>query len=182
VFDPIQGKLPRPLSWAARRQGQPRAIVGSAQVGGHQQDFVAQSLQRGSLKLRGQTQAFEPGDEVVGQQEQMEVGLVGEEVVGRDAAQRVIALELFDDQLDGGPVVVKAPEVERLQRQVRDQDLIVVRADLEERQLVGRLFGLGPSDDDEPVRLGPPKGLVAELGHLDARARGIRTAGAAACV
>ena len=43
---------------------------------------MAQGLQRGSLKPRGQPQAFEPVDEVVGQQDQMEVGLVGEEVVG----------------------------------------------------------------------------------------------------
>jgi putative transposase len=124
VFDPIQGKLPRLLSGDARGQGQPVAIVGATQVGGHQQDFVAQGLQRRSVKLRMQTQAFEPVDELVGQQEQMEVGLVGEEVAAGDAAQRVIALELFEDQLHRGPVIVKAPEVERLQRQIRDQDLI----------------------------------------------------------
>ena len=58
----------------------------------------------------------------------MEVGLVGEEVACGDAAEGVVPFELFDEQLDAGAVVVKAPEVEGTQGQIGDQDLIVVLA------------------------------------------------------
>ena len=54
---------------------------------------------------------------------------------------------MFDQQRDAGSVVVEAPQVERLQRQIGDQDLIVILAELEERQLVGRLLGLEPGPD-----------------------------------
>lgn len=50
----------------------------------------------------------------------MQVGLVGEEVTGGDAAQGIIVLELFDEQLDHSPVIVEAPKVERAQRQRGD--------------------------------------------------------------
>ena len=81
--------------------------------------------------------------------------------------RRVVPFELFDQQLDARAVVVEAPEVERLQGQIGDQDLIVILAELEERQLLGRLFGLGPSDHDEAIGMRPSGGLVAELGHFD---------------
>ena len=63
-------------------------------------------------------------------------------MVGGDAAHGLIPFELLDQQLDARPVVVEAPEVERLQRQVRDQNLVVILPELEERQLVGGLLGL----------------------------------------
>ena len=97
----------------------------------------------------------------------MEVGLVGEEVPGRDAAQGIVPLELFDEQLDPGALVVEAPEVEGLQREIRDEDLVMVLAQLEECQLGGRLFGLEATDHDEPIGMRPASRLVAELGHLD---------------
>ena len=46
----------------------------------------------------------------------------------------------------------------------------MILAELEERQLLARFFGLGPADDGEAIEMGPPGGLVAELGHLDALA------------
>ena len=46
----------------------------------------------------------------------------------------------------------------------------MVLAQLEQRQLLGGLFGLRPTDDNEPIELGPLGRLVAELGHLDASA------------
>lgn len=104
----------------------------------------------------GQAQSLEPVYEVVREQEEMEVDLVGKEVLGGDASRRILALELPDDQFDPRAVVVQAPEVQRLERQIRDQDLVVVLAKLEERQLVGRLLGLGSADDDEAIWAGPP--------------------------
>ena len=87
------------------------------------------------------------------------------------AAQGVIPFELFDQQLDTGTVVVKAPEVERLQRQIGDQDVVVVLAELEERQLVAGLVGLRASYDDEAIRMWPAGRLVAKLGDLDPATR-----------
>src|SRR5216684_2395985 len=88
-----------------------------------------------------------------------------------DTAECVISLELANDQFDAGAVVVEAPEVERLQRQIGDQDLVVVAAELEQRQLLGRLFGLWAAYDHEAIAAPPAGRLVAELGDLDAGAR-----------
>jgi len=88
-----------------------------------------------------------------------------------DTAECVISLELANDQFDTSAVVVEAPEVERLQRQIGDQDLVVVAADLEQLQLLGRLFGLGPAYDHEAIGAAPAGGLVTEVGDLDAAAR-----------
>ncbi len=131
---------------------------------------MAQGLKRRVLKVRGQAEALEPVDEVVGEQEEMKVGLVGEGVPGGNPPQGIVALELADDEFHSSAIVVEAPEVERLQREVRDEDLIVIFAELEQGQLGGRLVGLGPTDHDEAVGMGPAGGLVAELGHLEAPA------------
>jgi len=100
----------------------------------------------------------------------MEVGLIGEEVAAGYVPERVIALELANDQFDPGAVVVKAPEVERLQGEVGNQNLVVVTAELEQGQLLGQLFGLRSTNDDEAATTRPPSGLVTELGGLDAGA------------
>ena len=77
---------------------------------------MAQRLESGVLKLGWQTEPLEPVDEVVGQQEQMEVRLVREEVPSRNGAKGIVPFELFDEQLDARSVVVEAPEAERPQR------------------------------------------------------------------
>src|SRR5262249_35052828 len=97
----------------------------------------------------------------------MEVCLVREEVARGNAAESIVPFELLDEEFDAGAVVVEAPEVERLQEHIGDQDLVVISAQVEQHQLLGRLLGLRPSDDDEAVGVGPPNGLVAKLGHLD---------------
>jgi hypothetical protein len=51
------------------------------------------------LKLGRQTDALEP-DEIIGEQEQVEVGFIGEEVTCRDVIKGVVALELANDQFD----------------------------------------------------------------------------------
>lgn len=142
-------------------------VVGSTQEGWHQEDLVPEGLQRGLLKLGRQAEPLEPVHQVVGQQEEMEVGLVGHEVASGDAAQGILSFELFDEQLHSGAVVVEAPEVQRVQRQIGDQDLVVISAKLEERELLAGRLGLGPSHDDEAVRMEPPRRLTPELGHLD---------------
>ena len=99
-LDLLQGVLPGRLAGTADRQNQPWPIVGATQQCRHQQNVVPQGLQRGVLKFRGQAESLEPVDEVVPQQKQENVGLVGEEGTGGDAAQGVIAFELFDQPLD----------------------------------------------------------------------------------
>lgn len=94
--------------------------MSAAQLCGHQQDFLPQRLQCCRLELPRQTQTLKPVHEVVGQQKQMEVRFVGQVVPRRNVTQSVVALELLDDQFDGGAVVVETPEVEWLERQVGD--------------------------------------------------------------
>lgn len=90
-------------------------------------------------------------------------------MAGGDAAQGVIPLELFDQQRDSGTVAVEPPAVQGLQRQIGDEDLVVISAELEERLLVGGLLGVEAPDHDEARRVGPSNGLIAEFGDLDAR-------------
>ena len=169
--DLVQGVIPGLLPVSAGGHGQTWAVVGAAQLCGHQENPLAYALKRGPLKLGRQAESLEPVHQVVGQQEEMEVGLVGHEVAGGNAAQGVVSLELYDQQFDpGAVVVVEAPEVQRVQGQIGDQDLVVISAELEERQLIGRLVGLRPSHHDEAIRMGPPGRLVAKLGDLDAPA------------
>ena len=105
-------------------------------------------------------------DQVVGEYEQVEERLIGEETMPGNFAQGVVAFELTNDQLDARPAVVEAPEVERLQGKVGDQNLIAIPAELEQRQLLAGLLGLRAANDDEAI-LAPPAGrLVGELGNL----------------
>ena len=82
------------------------------------------------MKFLRQTEALEPVDQIVGEQKQVEVGFVGEEVMAGDVPQGVISLKLANDQFDTSAVIVDAPKVERLQRQIGDQNLVVEAAEL----------------------------------------------------
>ena len=146
----------RACSQAASRrtaggQVEARSVFSADELGRHQQSLLAQSLESGVLKLLRQAEALEPIDQIVAEQQQVKVGFVGEEVMTGDTAECVISLELANDQFDTGAVVVAAPEVERLQRQIGDQDLVVVAAELEQCQLLGRLFGLWAANDYEAI-------------------------------
>ena len=122
------------------------------------------------MELRRQTEALEPVDQIVGEQEEVEVGFVDEEMMAGDTSECVISLELANDQFDAGPIIVKAPEVEWLQSQIGDQDLVMVAAQLKQRQLLARLLGLEPAYDYEAIAARPAGGLVTELGDLNAAA------------
>lgn len=95
-LDLVQGILPGRLAETAGRQSQPWPIFGVTQPCRHQQGVVPQGLQRGVLKFLEQAESLEPVDEVVPPRTRVNVGLVGEEVTGGDAAQGVISFELFD--------------------------------------------------------------------------------------
>lgn len=172
---------PRRLPGAAGWPGESRTIARPKELGGHEQDLVPQRLQRGVLKLQGQAESLEPVDQVVGQQEQMKVGLVGEEGSGGDAAQGVISFELLDQQLDAGPVVVEAPKIQWLQRQIGDQDLVVIFAEREERQRLGRFFGLGAADHHEAIAMRSASRFGNEIPPPRCSESDWCTAGAPAC-
>src|SRR6516164_1670321 len=140
TLDLAQGVAPGEFAGTAGRQQQVRSVVRAHQLRWHEQDAFAQSLQGRFLHLRRQAQALEPVDEIVGQQEQMEVRLVGEEVSRRDGTKSVVAFELANDELDASSIVVEAPEVQRLQREIGDEHLVVIAAELEQGQLRSRLL------------------------------------------
>src|SRR5215471_11848676 len=102
----------------------------------------------------------------------MEVRLVGEEVPGRDGTERIVALELSNDQLDACAIIVETPKVQRLQLQIGDEHLIMIAPDLEQGELGGRLFGLRSPDHHEAKGVRPAMRLVAKLGRLDTAADG----------
>jgi len=138
-------------------------MAGPQKLGRHEKDLGPQCLQRDVMELVWQAQSPKPIHQIVSEEQQVKVGLVGKEMAAGDFPQGVVALELPDAEFDPCPVVVEAPQVEGLQREVGDQDLVVVLAELEERQLVGRLFGLGPSDYAEAIGMRPPGGLVVSF-------------------
>lgn len=99
----------------------------------------------------------------------MQVRLVGKKVMCRDLAQGVISLEFPDNALDAGSTIVEAPEIEGPQIDIGNQHLIVVFAELEQRQLWVRLFGLRSSNNHEAIRMGPVTGLIMKFGCLHTR-------------
>ena len=86
VVDLLQGIPPGRFAWTTGGQGQAWAVFHPPELSRHQQDLAAESLQRGCLKPRRKTEPLEPVDEIVGQQKEMEIRFVGEEVAGGDAA------------------------------------------------------------------------------------------------
>ena len=96
----------------------------------------------------------------------MQVSLVGKKVTCRDLAQGVISLKFSDNAFDAGSTIVEAPEVEGPQIEIGNQHLIVVFAELEQRQLWVRLFGLRSSNNHKALRMGPATGLIMKFGCL----------------
>src|SRR6266403_1944192 len=159
----MQSIPPSTFSWPARRHGQPRAVAGSQQLRRHQKDLLAQGCQGGALKLRRQTKPLEPIDQVVSEQQQMKISFVGQEVMRRNLAQVITALEFANDPFQARSAVVEAPQVQWLQREIGDKHLIKILAQLEESQLVAGPFRLGSSHYYKAVTFFQPEWLVEEL-------------------
>ncbi len=170
LFDFFECMSPRDFALPAPGQGEARSVVSAPQLCGHQQDFLAQCLQCGGLEIGRQAEPLEPVHQVVGQQEQMEVGFVGQVVARGDVAQGVVAFELLDDQLDGSAMVVEAPEVEWLQGQIGDENLVMIAPELKQSQLFAGILRLRPSDHYETRRMWPTVSLVVKPSCLDAPA------------
>ena len=160
----MQSILPSSLARAARRHGQARAVASSQQLRRHQEDLVAQGRERRALKLRGQAEPLEPVDQIVSQQQEMKVSFVGQEMMRWNLAQVITAFEFANDPFHARSAVVEAPQIQWLQRQIGDKHLIKILAQLEESQLVARLFRLGSSHHYKAVTLFQSEWLVEELG------------------
>src|SRR5881397_277486 len=159
----MQREFPSLFSLTAMGHDQPRAVVGADQLRGHQKDLVAQGLQRCGLEVRGQTQPLEPVDQIVSQQQEMKIGFVGQKVMRWDLAQVITAFEFANDPFHARAAVVEAPQVQWLQGEIGDEHLIVIVAQLEQRQLLAGCFRLGSSHHYEPITCFPSGWLIEEL-------------------
>lgn len=74
------------------------------QLGWDEKQPLPQALQRGSLQMSWHTEPLEPVQQIVGQQDDREEGLVCQEVLCRDLAQSVGVFQFSDDQLRAGPL------------------------------------------------------------------------------
>ena len=164
----LQGLPPGRFSQATCRHGQPGAMVGSPQLSRQEENCVAERREGGPLKRRGQAELREPVDQVVGPQEERDVGLVGEEGARGNAAHGVIPREWFAQQLDPGTVGVPAPEGQRSHWPVRAENLVLIRAQLAQREWGSRFLGLGPADTHETRSPRPMGRLIPTLGDLAA--------------
>src|SRR5437879_9029125 len=147
----------------ARREPKSRNAVGPYQLGRDQKQALAEALQGGPLQMRWNTETLEPIQQVVGQQDNLEERLVGCEVFGGNLSQRIGVFQLADNQLCAGSLVVEAPQVQRRQRQVGDQELIAVATHLKQVQLRRRFFGHRTTDHHEASRPGPPLRAISKL-------------------
>ncbi len=124
----------------------------------------AQSVQGSRTPLLRQAQTFEPVDQVVAQENQMEMNLIGQEAVGRDTSQRKAFFELPDVQFASGPGLVEMPYVFRAQRKIGNKGMVKVILEFPERELVVFFlrFWFGAAHYDKPMRLVPVARLVSK--------------------
>ena len=96
-MDPVDSILPGCLAGATGGKDQTGAVLGATELSWDQQDAVAQGLECSVLERWREAEPLEPVDQVVREQEQVKVRLVGEELTGRETAHRVVALILSPD-------------------------------------------------------------------------------------
>ena len=151
-----------------RRQFELISVSRINQSGRQDQQFSAQSLQGSVTPLFWQTKSFEPVDQIVTQEYQMKVDLIGQETVGRYIAQGKAFFEFPDIQFASGSGLVEMPYVFRAQRKIGNEGMIKVILEFPERKLI--LFFLrlwfGAAHYDELVWLLPVVRLVSKPGYL----------------
>ena len=132
------------------------------------EQFSAQSMQSSRTPLLRQTQTFEPVDQIVSQQNQMKMNLIGQEAVGRNIAQGKAFFEFSDIQFASGPGFVEMPYVFRAQRKIGNKGMIKVILEFPERELIVFFLRLwfGATHYDELVWLLPVVRLVSKASHL----------------
>ena len=130
------------------------------------EQFSAQSMQGSRAPLSWQTQAFEPVDQIVSEQNQMEMNPIGQETVGRDIAQRKAFFEFPDIQFASGSGLVEMPYAFWTQWKIGNKGVVKVILEFPERELIVFFFGFGTADYDETMRPLPVVRLVSKPGYL----------------
>lgn len=121
------------------------------------------------LPVGREAETFEPIDQVVGKQNQMEIGLIGSPISGGDFSQGIGFEKFPDDKLPCGSLVVKAPEMEGFQRKVCNDHLVGIPSHLEKRELPGGFLWNETANDDESLGRFPSPGFVFELRGPESR-------------
>ena len=137
------------------------------QAGRQGKQISAQSMQSSRAPFLRQAQTFEPVDQVVAQENQMEMNLIGQETVGRDTSQRKAFFEFPDIQFASGSGFVEMPYVFRTHRKIGNEDMVKVILEFPERELVFFLgFWFGAAHYDKSMWLVPVVWLVSKLSRL----------------
>ena len=91
-------------------------------MGWEAEELVAKRLDGGSDLVRWQTEALEPVNEVVGQEQQLQVGDIGDPALGGNFAQRQFIAQFPNRFLDVGATEVIDPGSPRAQPQIADEN------------------------------------------------------------
>ena len=124
----------------------------------------AQSMQSSRAPLLRQAQPFEPVDQVVAQENQMKMNLIGQKTVGRNVAQRKAFFEFPDIQFASGAGFVKMPYVFRTQRKIGNEGMVKVILEFPERELIVFFlrFRFGAAHYDKPMWSVPVARLISK--------------------
>ena len=127
-------------------------------------------MQSSRIPLLRQTHAFEPIDQIVSQQNQMKINLIGQKTVGGNIAQRKAFLEFSDVQFAAGSGFVEMPYVFRAQQKIGNEGMVKVIFEFPERELIVLFlgFGFGPAHYDKSMQPLPIVRLVSKLSRLPA--------------
>ncbi len=101
--------------WEGIRMREPeyRSALRTGEMSRRKEELSPQPQQCGSLKTRRRAQSLEPRKQIVRQQHELEESLGAAEILHGDLVERVRGLELANDKLGPGAIVVEAPHRQR---------------------------------------------------------------------
>lgn len=148
-------------------------LVGTNESRRQSQEVSTYRVHRGGMVFSGQTDSFEPVDEVEGEEQQLEEGHIGGPFLSGDFSQGVVIKEFPVVFFGGGTQVVEEIGAPRTGFQIRHKNVIDIFPILEEFQLLGFLgiFRDRPPHDNEAVRGFPFVRLIEKLGGFPAVAQ-----------
>jgi hypothetical protein len=98
----------------------------------------------------------------------MEVRFVGRKLTGWDLGQRIVGLQLFDDEFDGGSKIVETVDSMRPKAKVGYESMVAEATDGEQRRLGALLLGYSLAHHHKSIRLRPTMWLVHAFRDLEA--------------
>ncbi len=137
------------------------------QFGWQHQELLPNRLDGGLPIFLGQAQTFEPMDQIISQQQQLQKRDVGQPFVRGDFVQRKVIQQFPDGTFHIGTPAIGFPYHPGLQVQIGHQAGITVAALGEERELLGflRVFGQRATDHNEAVFGRPALRLETKFCH-----------------